>query len=126
MNIVKSVINRNNEEENSIAKLLELIGVPNDKIGYKYIVDAILLWNKYMDINKLNITFIYKKIAIKYNKNIFSIEKAIRKCIEHSFTYGNLKELNKLFLTDISSKTGKINNKKFISKIAQYINREKN
>ena len=41
-----------------------------------------------------------KKISIKYSKNVYSIEKAIRKCIEYTFTYDNLEELNKIFDSD--------------------------
>ena len=45
--------------------------------------------------------------------------------IEYAFTFGNPKELNKLFGTDISVHTGKINNKKIIAKMAQHINSKK-
>lgn len=121
LNIIKNILSKNNKEIDCITEKLYLLGFPNYKIGYRYIVDAILLWNKYKDIHVLNMSFIYKKLSIKYNKTISSVEKAIRKCIEYTFTFGNLKELNKLFETDISVHTGKINNKKFISKMAQYI-----
>lgn len=123
--IVKNILNKNKETINCIREKLNLLGVPNDKIGYKYIIDAILLWNKYQNINNLKIYYIYEKIALKYNKSISSVEKAIRKCIEYCFQYGNLKELEKIFFNVISIKTGKINSKKFISKIVQYLNKEK-
>ncbi len=126
LNIIKNVLNKNIRAINYITKKLNLLGIPNDKVGYKYITDAVFLWNKYNIKNNLNITFIYKKLAIKYDKNICSIEKAIRKCIEYCFTYGNLDELNKLCLRDISIHTGKISNKKFISKVAQYLKEKEN
>jgi len=125
LNIIKNILNKNNKEINYIIEKLNLLGFSNHKIGYKYIVDAILLWNKYQEISNLNISLVYKKISIKYGKNASSVEKAIRKSIEYAFTFGNLKELNKLFGTDISVHTGKINNKKFIAKMAQYINNKK-
>ncbi len=34
----------------------------NDKIGYKYIIDAILLCNEYQEINNLKIYSIYEKL----------------------------------------------------------------
>lgn len=126
LNIIKNVLNKDNRAINYIMEKLNLLGIPNDKVGYKYIIDAVFLWDKYNIKNNLNITFIYKKLAIKYDKRRCSIEKAIRKCIEYSFTYGNLDELNKLCLRDISIHTGKISNKKFISKLAQYLKGKEN
>ena len=123
--IVKNILNKDKEPIDRIREILNVLGVPNDKIGYKYIIDAILLCNEYQNINNLKIYYIYEKIALKYNKSISSVEKAIRKCIEYCFQYGNLKELEKIFFNVISIKTWKINSKKFISKIVQYLNKEK-
>ena len=125
VNIVKNILNKDYETLERIERKLEILGFSAHKIGYKYIIDAILLWDKYHGISNQSLSFIYKKISIKYSKNVYSIEKAIRKCIEYTFTYGNLEELNKIFKTDISVHTGKINNKKFISKMAQCINNKK-
>lgn len=126
LKLFKNILNRNNETTYTIRKILDLLGVPNDKIGYKYIVDAILLWNKYQEMNNFNISHIYKKIGIVYNKSLLSIEKAIRNCIEYTFTYGNLERLNQFFHTNISLYTGKINNKKFIVQMANYIKDQNN
>ncbi len=60
--IVKNILNKNKETINCIREKLNLLGVPNDKIGYKYIIDAILLWNKYQNINNLKIYYIYEKL----------------------------------------------------------------
>ena len=125
LKLIKGFSNNVDIKLNRILKCLDLIGIPNDRIGYKYIVEAVLLWDENQKTNNLNISSIYEKIATKYNKKIVSVEKAIRKCIEYSFSYGNLKELEKMFSEDISIHTGKINNKKFISKVAKYIE-EKN
>lgn len=125
-NIIKKILNKDNKTINCIEKKLNLLGIPYDRIGYKYIIDAVFLWDKYSVENNLEITSIYEQLSIKYNKSICSIEKAIRKCIEYSFTYGNLDELSKLCLRDISMHTGKINNKKFISKVAQYLKDKEN
>lgn len=121
LDIFKSIVYKNNKMIKCIQEILDLLGVPNYKIGYKYIIDAIMIWNEYQYIKNLKIYSIYENIALKYNKSIYSVEKAIRNCIDYCFTYGNLKELNKLFVNDISINTGKIESKKFISKISQYI-----
>ena len=47
---------------------LNLLGVPEDKIGYKYIIDAALIWNEYEETNHLKIYDIYGSIALKYDK----------------------------------------------------------
>ena len=49
----------------------------NDKIGYKYIIDAILLCNEYQEINNLKIYSIYEKIAVKYSTNIFLLKRLL-------------------------------------------------
>ena len=88
--------------------LLYFLGLPNLKIFLNSLF-----------AKSIKLDFVNGMLYI--NNKPLSIEKAIRKCIEYSFTYGNLDELNKLCLRDISVHTGKINNKKFISKLAQYL-----
>lgn len=58
-NIIKKILNKDNKTINCIEKKLNLLGIPYDRIGYKYIIDAVFLWDKYSVENNLEITSIH-------------------------------------------------------------------
>lgn len=107
--------------ESEIINVLDLIGMPRDRLGYKYIFSAILYLTKIKNFDKLNITVVYNELSQIYNKSIVSIEKAIRQAIEYTFTNGNTDEIYNLFDNMVSEDSGKVSNKKFIYELIKNI-----
>lgn len=106
--------------EKQIIINLEHLGMSIETKGYLYIKKAIIILIK-EGIDNINISDIYEQLSKTYRHSSKSIEKAIRKSIEITFSKGNFKELNGIFEYDISIETGKTSNKKFIYKLAQAI-----
>jgi len=119
INLKNNVLN--NDVKEKIVHKLNIIGMPKNKVGYKYIVSAMLYLYKEKNIENINMKDIYVELYSTYNKSICSIEKAIRKLIEFTFSYGNLEELYKIFDDTISKDTGKLSNKKFIYEFIKHI-----
>ena len=106
--------------QNKIDDYLQLLGVPIEMKGYEYIKEAINLILIKKD-NKPNMSYIYDYISKNYEVNSKSVEKAIRICIEATFTRGDIDEISKIFKDVSFNITGKVSNKKFIYKIASKI-----
>ena len=103
--------------ETEIIKKLHDMGVQTDCKGYLYIKMAIaIILREGMD--NVMISTIYRELSEKYNCSEMSIEKAIRDCIDVTFSNENINELNRLFKHYISKTKGKVSNKKFIYEIA--------
>lgn len=107
--------------ENKIINILNIIGMPKNRLGYEYIVSATLYLSKMENIDNLNITEVYNELSHIYNKSIASIEKAIRQVIEYTFTKGNIDEIYNLFNNVVSEDSGKVSNKKFIYELVKNI-----
>jgi len=106
--------------KNSASKILDLVGIPNSRLGYKYIVHAVVLYKESKE-EKLNIMKVYNQLSNEFDKTAYSVEKAIRKSIEICVIDEDIPELNKIFADALSDEKDKINNKKFISLLAKNI-----
>ena len=100
--------------ENIIARILHELGIPSNIIGYKYIKDTIKILN---ELNKEMFILskdIYPVLSQKYNKNIKSIERAIRHAIEIGFNRGNIDYMEDIFGNSLDIDKSKPTNSEFV------------
>ena len=110
-------------KKNDVIRLLNLIGVSTKYIGYDYIVEESLLISKKYDENvKIVLRDINESIARKYKTKIHNIEKNIRCCIEYTFNYGNIKNIDKLFSNVQYYYSDRPTNKMFLTTVVNYLN----
>ncbi len=76
--------------------ILHRLGIKTHHLGYTYIKEAIYIvyYNKTI-IN--NMTEVYKKISIKYNTSISSVESNIRRAIEEGFKNASPDDIKQIF-----------------------------
>lgn len=82
--------------------------------GFKYLIDAISLYIEKDDIVSFE-KDIYKIIALKYNKNVGSVKKAIKNAIDTAALKYDLSDENSIFYSDSYSKSGSIVSSEFIA-----------
>jgi len=92
--------------DKDIILILNDLGVPRGLKGYKYLKEAII-FTVDRGIDGVEVSAIYKYLSDMYCTSPKAIEKAIRVCIETTFNYGNVKELQSIFSYNISTESGK-------------------
>ncbi len=107
--------------ENVIRKYLKELGVPQNLLGYEYLVTAIELAiddKKYIH----NITkMLYPEIAKRHKTKPTRAERAIRHAIETSFSLMPYNKLEEIFSNTLDAKRGKPTNSHYIAAIAEVL-----
>ena len=105
-----------------ITKLMRELGIPANLLGYYYIRETIILILQREDsyVNQ-EVKVLYPDIAKKFNTTWQRVERAIRHCIEVSFTRGNLKKIDEIFGYTISFEKGRPTNSEFLFLLADEI-----
>lgn len=107
--------------------LLKQLGYPTHLLGYKYIIDSILMYiENGRSIIGITKNF-YPQIAKKYNSTASRVERAIRHGIDSSWINGDIEAIEDIFGYTISSGKNKPTNSQYIATIAEelIIRREK-
>lgn len=99
--------------------LLKQLGYPTHLLGYKYIIDSILMYiengRSVIGITK----FFYPKIANKYNSTPSRVERAIRHGIDISWINGDIEVIEDIFGYTVSSESRKPTNSQYIASISE-------
>ncbi len=83
--------------------------------GFEFLRSAILYyWEKGEDLSGIT-TEVYPILAKKYNTQITSIERNIRKVIDKAYTFGGLLSLNDYFDTIVYTNKFKFSNNEIIA-----------
>ena len=107
--------------ELEITKVIRKVGISASLQGYEYLRYAIMLATEDIDIVKSITKTIYPAVASKYKTTPSRAERSIRHAIETAYDRGNIKALEEIFGTTISSDKGKATNSEFIAMIADDI-----
>lgn len=123
--IVETVKNEEKQLKKEITKLMRELGIPANLLGYQYIREEIrLILQAYLQedlyVNQ-EVKVLYPDIAKKFNTTWQRVERAIRHCIEVSFTRGNLKKIDEIFGYTISFEKGRPTNSEFLFLLADEI-----
>lgn len=105
-----------------IMNVLNKMGAPKSNLGYKYIIDAVLLMDK--DNAYLNkITALYEFIGKKNGVKWTSVEKVIRYEVECIFNNGNSEVIDSIVGSAYrkSNNLSKLPNKEFLNSLYFYI-----
>lgn len=109
------------ELEGKVKALLMNLGILANLKGYKYIVDAIILYMKAENPVRM-MEDVYLRIAEKFNDKTLRVERSIRHAIENAW-YGEYDEkLYAQVFGDVTKfKRGKPTNSEFIAIVAEYL-----
>ncbi|MCL2859129.1 MAG: sporulation initiation factor Spo0A C-terminal domain-containing protein [Oscillospiraceae bacterium] len=122
--IVKNLEDEHFQEnlKSRIINILDLIGMPKNRVGYQYILSAIFYLNRTGKTRHLKLSTIYAELMLIYQgKSMRSIDRTMETAIEATFNHGNKNEIDKIFHNIVSKENGKISNKKFIYTLAERI-----
>lgn len=108
--------------ENEISKKLRDIGVSTSTLGFNYIKSALMMIAEDEQILHLMTKRLYPDVAKKHNTTATRVEKAIRYAVEKSFLYGDLSEIEKLGICNISK--GKLTNGEFLGAVYETLKYE--
>ena len=109
------------QKENKLRDLFLKIGVPRHIKGYKYLIKAVLLFEKEPDQSITKI--LYPEVAKAFDTTGSRVERAIRHAIECAWDRGDLDVFDEMFGNTVSSSKGKPTNWEFISITAEWLNR---
>jgi two-component system response regulator (stage 0 sporulation protein A) len=101
---------------------LVMMGVKRKLVGFKYLVDAIML---YIDCPEDSVYLtgeIYPEIARRWNVTATSVEKAIRCCIESAFMFADINRLHRYYPFAYNEELGRPSNLQFIANMAKRVN----
>ncbi|MCL1934845.1 MAG: sporulation initiation factor Spo0A C-terminal domain-containing protein [Defluviitaleaceae bacterium] len=112
---------KNNEKlRKEINDILIGMGMPTNIRGYRYCIEAILMFIKNQTNEKGITVKVYPELSDKFENTVSGIERNIRYAIEYTYKKGNPDFLKKHFGLDIPivTSTGRPTNASFISFIA--------
>ena len=108
---------------NSIADVLQDIGIPAHLSGYRYLADAIEL--VYTSDRRLPMTLsVYPQIAQQHGTTSINAERCMRHSIELAFTHGNVNVIYSIFKNSIDPMRGKATTGQFIYTVADTLKRK--
>jgi len=84
------------EVQLQLIDILHKLGIKTSHLGYSYIKEAIFIFFSSKTIIN-NMTEIYKRISIKYNTSIASVESNIRRAIEEGFKNASPDDIKEIF-----------------------------
>lgn len=111
-------IDRDNDIETQVTRIIHQIGVPAHIKGYQYLRCAILMAIADGDIINSVTKALYPSVAKKYKTTSSRVERAIRHAIEVAWDRGDVDTLNSYFGYTIQNNRGKPTNSEFIAMIA--------
>lgn len=111
-------IDRDNDIETQVTKIIHQIGVPAHIKGYQYLRCAILMAVADNEIINAVTKALYPSVAKKYKTTLSRVERAIRHAIEVAWDRGDVETLNSYFGYTIQNDRGKPTNSEFIAMIA--------
>ena len=117
---IKSIQYNQKNLKYAIGEILREIGVPTNLKGYHYLLEAIRMSVEsatVLPVTKL----IYPNVSKKYKTNAASVERAIRKAIEMSWSNGDQNTFQQYFVYPISNANDRPSNSEFITAIAEWI-----
>lgn len=103
------------DETDVIADLLKEIGVPCNLLGYKVIIDAVLLCLHDGDYLQSITKRLYPDLAIIHNTTASRVERRIRHAIEAAFDKCDIATIKSMFGNRIDIRSGKVTNGEFIA-----------
>lgn len=82
-----------------IIRILEDLGIPKNLRGYKYLIEAVVLYKKYEDNleNPSMTKTIYPEVAEIFKTTNNRVERAIRHAIEIGFDHASMDTIKNLF-----------------------------
>lgn len=107
--------------ERMARQLLKRIGVPNDILGHKYVVDAIVAVVHDPDKTHGIVKGLYADVAQRNSTTVTRVERAIRHAIETAFDRSGTDEIYAVFGNTIRIDKGKPTNRHFIAAMAEYV-----
>lgn len=110
--------------EEAIYRHLVHLGVPSDMRGYKYLKTAIMLCLQNEEYIYSTIKMLYPEIASQYMTTPAAVERSIRNAIEHVCRNTSRDVLREYFGNVWSAQRDKLNNRKFIAGLVEYIKME--
>lgn len=110
--------------EEVIYRHLVHLGVPTEMRGYKYLKAAIMLCLENEEYIYSTTKMLYPEIASQYMTTPFAVERNIRNAIEHVCRNTSRDVLREYFGNVWSAQRDKLNNRKFIAGLVEYIKME--
>ena len=111
-------IDRDNDIETQVTRIIHQIGVPAHIKGYQYLRCAIIMAIADGEIINAVTKALYPSVAKKYKTTSSRVERAIRHAIEVAWDRGDVETLNSYFGYTIQNDRGKPTNSEFIAMIA--------
>ena len=109
------------ELERYITDIMLDIGVPAHLKGYHYLLDAILLTGRNMEVVTSVTKLLYPTIARRFKTTDQKVERAIRNAIEVSWSRGNVETFEKVFGYSALSGRPRPTNSEYIARIADKV-----
>ncbi len=100
-----------------ITSLFDEICIDKKRKGYQYLLECTLLYIQAS--GKCLYKNIFASVASNHSTTSAAVERSIRTAIEHTWRYGNITQIDKLFGNSIDPEKGKPSNAEFISMIAE-------
>lgn len=104
--------------ENQVKEVLTSLGVPSELKGYRFLVEAIVAVLRNPELINAVTRRLYPWVAVRCGSTPRRVERAIRTCIEATWSRGKLEALEQLFAFQIDPNRGKPTNASFIARIA--------
>jgi len=75
------------QTETAAVRFVQKLGIRPNLIGYHLLISSIMLVIEYPELKKSLTKGLYPVLAVKYGKNVRSIERNMRKAIESAYEY---------------------------------------
>lgn len=108
--------------EKKISEKLRGLGIPPQLLGYRYLLEALMLIESDPTYIVRTTRRLYPEIAKKYNSTPYKVERAIRRAIESAYTFGPYEELMTL---KYKPNKDKLSNSAFMAEILELLKYEK-
>ena len=115
------LVSSKNTLDKKVARVLHVMGMPANILGYKYVKKAIMLVIEDPTYMSQVVKRLYKDIASEYETKPNRVERAIRHAIEVTCERGSLKMMEQIFGLTIINEKGKPTNSEFISMLAEML-----
>lgn len=110
--------------EETIYRYLRHLGVPAEMLGYKYLKTAIMLCLQNEEYIRSTTKMLYPEIAKLHRTTAGAVERNIRRAIEYICKNTSRDILRKYFGNVWNVQRDKLNNRRFIAGLVEYIKME--
>lgn len=114
-------VNVSKEQNESIAKYLELLGVPNNLNGFDYLIEAISFCVSDYSYILNPIKYLYIDIANEYDSKMENIKTSIERGLERAWYLGSTEMFEELFGYSIKDRRKCPSVKKFLFLTTKYL-----